>query len=68
MDATHQQEPHEQRGDAADRAAEASAHDPLLAIRAELDDVAQLPIDERAEVFERTHRIVVDELRALELS
>lgn len=41
--------------------------DPLLAVRARLDEVDQLPLDDRAEVFEQTHRIVVDELRALEL-
>jgi len=38
-----------------------------LAIRAELDQVDQLPLEQRTEVFERTHRIVTDELRALEL-
>ncbi len=41
--------------------------DALLAIRAALDDVDQLPLEERADVFERTHQVVVDELRALEL-
>lgn len=41
--------------------------DPLLAVRARLDEVDQLSLDDRAEVFEQTHRVVVDELRALEL-
>lgn len=41
--------------------------DPLLEVRAELDQVDELPLAERAEVFERTHEVVVDELRALEL-
>lgn len=41
--------------------------DPLLEVRAALDEVERLPLDERAEVFERTHNVVVDELRALEL-
>ena len=41
--------------------------DPLLAVRAQLDGVDELPLDARAEVFERTHAVVVDELRALEL-
>lgn len=41
--------------------------DPLLTVRTALDDVDQLSLDERADVFERTHRVVVDELRALEL-
>lgn len=41
--------------------------DPLLMVRARLDEVDQLPLDDRAEVFEQTHRVVVDELRALEL-
>lgn len=41
--------------------------DPLLAVRAELDGIGELPLEERAEVFERTHEVVVEELRALEL-
>lgn len=41
--------------------------DPLLEVRTALDEVERLPLEERAEVFERTHRVVVDELRALEL-
>lgn len=41
--------------------------DPLLEVRAALDQVDELPLAERAEVFERTHEVVVDELRALEL-
>ena len=47
--------------------ADGASSDPLLAIRAELDQVDQLPLEQRTEVFERTHRIVTDELRALEL-
>lgn len=45
----------------------ASEDDPLLAVRAELEDVDELPLDARAEVFERTHEVVVEELRSLEL-
>lgn len=45
-------------GDGADR---------LLEVRAALDEVDELPLAERAEVFERTHEVVTDELRALEL-
>ena len=41
--------------------------DPLLALRAELEDVDALSLDDRAEVFDRTHAVVVRELRALEL-
>lgn len=41
--------------------------DPLLEVRTALDEVGRLPLEERAEVFERTHRVVVAELRALEL-
>lgn len=41
--------------------------DPLLEVRSALDEVERLPLEERAEVFERTHSVVVDELRALEL-
>lgn len=41
--------------------------DPLLEVRTALDEVDRLPLEERAEVFERTHSVVVDELRALEL-
>ena len=36
-------------------------------LRAELEDVDALPLDERAAVFDRTHAVVVRELRALEL-
>lgn len=43
------------------------ASDPLLDLRAELEDVDALPLDERAAVFDRTHAVVVRELRALEL-
>lgn len=42
-------------------------NDPLLEVRARLDDVDELPLHARAEVFERTHEVVVEELRALEL-
>lgn len=48
-------------------AAAAAAGDPLLAVRAELEAVDELPLDARAGVFSRTHEIVVEELRALEL-
>lgn len=41
--------------------------DPLLALRAALDEIDELPLGERAAVFERTHAVVVEELRALEL-
>ena len=41
--------------------------DPLVAVRAALEDVLELPLPERAEVFEEAHRVVVAELRALEL-
>lgn len=41
--------------------------DRLLEVRAELDQVDELPLHARAEVFERTHEVVVEELRALEL-
>lgn len=41
--------------------------DPLLELRAELDGIDELPLDERARVLERTHTVVVEELRALEL-
>lgn len=41
--------------------------DALLGLRAALDGVDELPLAERAEVFERTHEVVVEELRALEL-
>lgn len=43
------------------------AEDPLLALRAALDTVDELPLAERAQVFDRTHAVVVEELRALEL-
>lgn len=42
--------------------------DPLLALRAALDAVDELPLDERAAVFDRTHTVVVEELRSLELT
>jgi len=58
--------PHQSHDDA-DEAHGVAHGDALLAVRAELDEVEQLPIEDRAEVFERTHRIVVDELHALEL-
>ena len=41
--------------------------DPLLELRAALDGVDDLPLRARAQVFERTHAVVVEELRALEL-
>lgn len=41
--------------------------DPLVEVRAALEDVLELPLTERAEVFEQAHRVVVAELRALEL-
>jgi hypothetical protein len=41
--------------------------DPLVAVRAMLEEVLELPLVERAEVFEASHRVVVAELRALEL-
>lgn len=44
-----------------------ASSDPLLDLRAELEDVDALPLDERAAVFDRTHAVVVRELRALEL-
>ena len=44
------------------------AADPLLALRAALDAVDELPLDERAAVFDRTHAVVVEELRSLELT
>ena len=34
---------------------------------AALDVIDELPLQERAEVFDRTHAVVVEELRALEL-
>jgi len=45
----------------------ADGADPLVAVRASLEDVLELPLPERAEVFEQAHRVVVAELRALEL-
>ena len=42
------------------------AADPLLELRAALDEVDDLPLADRAQVFERTHAVVVAELRALE--
>lgn len=45
----------------------AASEDPLLALRRSLEDVDDLPLDERARVFEQTHEVVVRELRALEL-
>lgn len=41
--------------------------DPLLRVRTELETIDELPLAERAEVFERAHRTVVEELRALDL-
>ncbi len=41
--------------------------DPLLDVRTELETVEELPVAERAEVFERAHRVVVEELRQHEL-
>lgn len=41
--------------------------DPLHAVRTALDGVLELPLPARAEVFEEAHRVVVGELRALEL-
>ncbi|MFT5564441.1 MAG: hypothetical protein ACI970_001168 [Myxococcota bacterium] len=41
--------------------------DPLLAARAAIDEVEELPIAERAAVFEQVHQVVVEELRQLEL-
>lgn len=41
--------------------------DPLLAVRAELETVEELSLEQRAAVFQRTHEVVVEELRALEL-
>jgi hypothetical protein len=41
--------------------------DPLLAARAAVDEVEELPIAERAAVFEQVHQVVVEELRQLEL-
>lgn len=48
-------------------AAPDAQQDVLLGLRAALESVDELPLDERAEVFERTHGVVVRELRALEL-
>ncbi len=45
----------------------AATEDPLLGLRAALDDIDELPLEERAAVFDRTHAVVVEELRALEL-
>lgn len=59
MDDEHAHEPH-------DPDAGPGGVDPLLEVRAALDEVDRLRLEERAEVFEQTHRVVVDELRALE--
>lgn len=45
----------------------AASTDPLLELRVALDTVDELPLAERARVFDRTHAVVVEELRALEL-
>jgi hypothetical protein len=60
------------RDDELDRGREAPSgseqpQDPLLAVRAELEGVDELPLEERATVFDRTHGVVVEELRQLEL-
>lgn len=47
--------------------ADAVPSDPLLELRAALDGIDELPLEERAAVFDRTHSVVVEELRALEL-
>lgn len=54
--------------DAPDDPAAGAPQDPLLVVRAQLDAVDELPLDERADVFERTHAIVTDELKKLELT
>lgn len=54
-------------GDGGDVGDVADGGDRLLELRAALDTVEELPLEERAAVFERTHAIVTDELRALEL-
>lgn len=41
--------------------------DALLAARVALDGVRDLPLDQRAAVFEQVHTTVVEELRQLEL-
>lgn len=41
--------------------------DALLRVRAELDTVTELPLAERAEVFQRAQRVVTNELHKLEL-
>lgn len=46
---------------------DAPSDDPLLVLRAALDGIDDLPLEERATVFDRTHAVVVEELRALEL-
>lgn len=46
---------------------ETGGRDALVDVRARLDGVLDLPLQERAEVFEDAHRVVVAELRALEL-
>jgi hypothetical protein len=48
-------------------AAPDAAADPLLAARASLEEVAALPLGDRAAVFEAVHTTVVEELRRLEL-
>lgn len=41
--------------------------DRLVDARIALDGVRELPLEDRAEVFERVHTAVVEELRQLEL-
>lgn len=55
-----------QADDDAARADGESSADPLEAARVELDGVLDLPVTERSDVFERTHRLVLAELRAIE--
>lgn len=45
----------------------AAGEDQLVAARVALDEVLELPLDRRAEVFEQVHATVVAELRRLEL-
>lgn len=60
--------PADQSADQSERPTDlAGAVDPLVEVRAALEDVLELPLPERAEVFEQAHRVVVAELRALEL-
>lgn len=55
-------------GQTAPAARDEHADDPLLRVRARLDAVEELPLGERADVFERTHTVVTDELKKLELT